>query len=51
MSKLLEEIIVAIIALTLASIIMSIGLLLIILLQPIKLLERLGKSIQKIMTL
>ena len=51
MSKLLEEIIVAIIALTLASIIMSIGLLVINLLQPIKLLERLGKWIQKIMTL
>jgi hypothetical protein len=50
MKELLEEIIVAILALSMASIILSIALIVILLFLPIKALERIGKWIQKIMT-
>ena len=50
MKELLEEIIVAILALSMAAIILSIALIVILVLLPIKLLERIGKWIQKIMT-
>jgi hypothetical protein len=50
MKELLEEIIVGIVALSIAAVILSIVLIITLLFLPIKVLERTGKWIQKIMT-
>jgi len=50
MKELVEEIIVGILALSIGAVILSIALIVILLYLPIKLLERTGKWIQKIMT-
>ncbi len=50
MKELLEEIIVGIVALSIAAVILSIVLIITLLFLPIKVLERTGKWIQKNMT-
>jgi len=50
MKELLEELIVAILALSIATIVLFIAFIVVLVLLPVKLFERIGKWIQKIMT-